>query len=555
MAEESIIKNSNDFEVTEIWEKYRAGKDYLDSVNLFERAEQCYNFVNGEQWKGLESGNVKPPQLNILYPMMKSSTALVGQNNVNIVYSSMNYGENRKRLLLVCEALNRNSKKLWEKLKMDSKAWTVIEDAYISGDAFVYFYDDGKNEEQRSIAAEIIDTVNVMYGDEQQADLQEQPYILLIQRMALSKIKDIALSNGLSEDDIVNILPDTDTELQINGETEVKGTQKATVITKLWKEKDGVHFAKSTKNVIIQPDTATSLEYYPIANYSWKRKKGLARGVGDIWDKIPNQISINKALYRLEQSIKSSAYPIKAYREQSLTANQVAKLNQPGANIAIKGSVDGNINNILSYIQPAQISSYAVSYWQDLINLTRSLSGAGDNLENVNPEQASGTAINAVREAKELNVNGQLNAYKQFIEDCALIWYDMLCKYSPNGVVVYDDDDKPQLLTVQELRALKVDIKVDVTPNDSTFTALRDNALFNALTNQQISFEEYVGALSDESIAPKSAFEKIIEARAQAENEQAGLEEGRFNNFMSASGQAPQATQEATTNEMQPLQY
>lgn len=554
MANDNIIKTPEELEITQIWQEYRDGKDYLDNIGLFDRAEQSYNFVIGEQWKGLESGSVRPPQLNILYPMMKSSTAMVGQNSVNIVYSSLNYGENRPKLLQVCEALNQNSKKLWEKLKMDSKVWTIIENAYISGDSFIYFYDDGKDTEQRSISAEIVDTVNVMYGDEQQENLQEQPYILLIQRMALSKIKDIAKANGLTDDEIINILPDSDTELQINGEVEVKGNKKATLITKIWKEADGVHFAKATKNVVVQPDTFTGLELYPIANYSWKKKKGLARGVGDIYDKIPNQISINKALYRLEQSIKRSAYPIKAYREQAITGAQVAKLNQPGANIAVKSAVDGNLNNIISYIQPAQISSYAVTYWQDLINLTRTLSGAGDNLENINPEQASGTAINAVREAKELNVNGQINGYKQFIEDCALIWYDMLCKYSPNGVTVYDDDDNRRFLSVEDLNALKINVKVDVVPTDSTFTALRDTALIEALNNGHITFEEYVESLSDDSIAPKSVLENIIEKRARAENERSTLEKGSFQNFLDVSGQSEQPNNTipgVNSNEMQ----
>ena len=52
---------------------------------------------------------------------------------------------------------------------------------------------------------------------------------------------------------------------------------------------------RSTKTVVYQPETRIEgMTLYPIAGYSWKPKKGSARGEGDVWDKIPNQISINK---------------------------------------------------------------------------------------------------------------------------------------------------------------------------------------------------------------------------------------------------------------------
>ena len=101
--------------VTDIWKDYQRGRDYLNSINLFDRVETCFNMVNGDQWKGLKYGKERPPQLNILLPIMKSSTALVGQNVMNIEFTSMNYGEGRQHLLEVTEMLNSHAKKTWGK--------------------------------------------------------------------------------------------------------------------------------------------------------------------------------------------------------------------------------------------------------------------------------------------------------------------------------------------------------------------------------------------------------------------------------------------------------
>ena len=505
--------------VTDIWRDYQRGRDYLNSINLFDKVETCFNMVNGDQWKGLKYGKERPPQLNILLPIMKSSTALVGQNVMNIEFTSMNFGAGREHLLEVTEMLNSHAKKTWERLKMDKLNWEILQDAYISGNSAYWFYDDSSAKEGK-IMVETLDTTNIMLGDEQQPDIQKQPYILVVQRKQLEDVKNIARSYGIDEHDINSIIADSDTEMQINGDNEVRGSQKVTVIAKLWKKDGIVHIMRATKTVVIQPETAINgIKRYPIAMYTWKPRKGLARGDGDIWDKIPNQISINKSLFRMEQAVKNSAYPIKAYNRELMEDSQVAKLNQPGAAVAIKGNA-GTIGNAIGYLQPANISPYAKTYWQDLITLTRDLSGSGDNLENVNPEQASGAAIQAVMDAKLLNVNMQVAAFRQFVEDIAWIWYEMFAAYNPNGLDVVIETEKGEVvqkISQTDLLALNVDIKVEALPSTATHSAIKDSQLKSLLDSGIISFEEYVSSLADDSTMPVEAFKKIVEGRRKME--------------------------------------
>ena len=506
-------------QITDIWKDYQRGRDYLTGINLFDRVETCFNMVNGDQWRGLKYGKERPPQLNILHPIMKASTALVGQNIMNIEYISMNYSENRDKLLQITQWLNTHAKKTWDRLKMDKLNWEILQDAFIAGNSAYWFYDDETAPEGR-IMMEMLDTTNILLGDEHETDIQKQPYILIVQRKPLEEVKQLARHWGADESDVANLVADTDTQMQINGTVEVAGTEKVTVVAKLWKKEGTVHIMRATKDMVIQPETKISgISRYPVAVYTWKPRKGTARGEGDIWDKIPNQISINKSLFRMEQAVKNSAYPIKAYNKELLADGQAEKLNQPGASIAIKGGLQTTIANALGYLQPASISPYAQSYWQDLIALTRNLSGSGDNLDSVNPEKASGVAIQAVMEAKLMNVNMQVAAFRQFVEDIAWIWYEMFIAYNPNGLMVVastEGGEKPVYISPAELKGLKVDIRVDVLPASATHAAIKDSQLKSLLDAGQINFEEYVSALAPDSQMPVEALRRIVQKR-QAE--------------------------------------
>ena len=523
-------------EITDIWKDYQRGRDYLNSINLFDKVETCFNMVNGDQWSGLKYGKERPPQLNILLPIMKSSTALVGQNIMNIEYISMNYNENRAKLLEVTKQLNIHAKKTWERLKMDKLNWEILQDAFVSGTSAYWFYDDETADEGR-IIVEMLDTTNIILGDEHQPDIQKQPYIIIAQRKNINDVKELAKTFGVDENDINSIVGDMDTDIQINGDKDTRTDNKVTVLAKLWKENGVVHIMRTTKSVVIQPETTLKdITKYPIAMYTWKPRKGLARGDGDIWDKIPNQISINKSLFRLEQAVKNSAYPIKVYNQELLGTGQLNKLNQPGASLGFKGMGQVPVSSVITYLQAAPISPYAKTYWQDLIDLTRGLSGSGDNIEGVNPEHASGVAIQAIMDAKLLNVNMQVSAFRQFVEDIAWIWYEMFVAYNPNGLeVVVEAEAGERVVTISQLdlKGLKVDIKVDALPSTSTRSALKDAQLKSLLDTGIISFEEYVSALSDDSSMPVEAFKKIVEERRNtAGNEMTKMLMGGIHNEM-----------------------
>lgn len=505
-------------DVNQIWSEYQKGLSYLQSKDLFNRAEECHRFVNGDQWAGLKSGDERPAQLNILRPIMKNATALVGQNAMTINYSCMNYDAKRAEYAKVCEKMNQHASRTWEKLKMDRYAWQVLEDAYIAGDSIAYFFDG-------EMKMELIDTTNIMLGDENNPNIQEQPYILIIQRRYVDEVRAEAKANHIDEADIESIVPDNETDGQINGETEVDNEKKLISVMRLWKQGGTIHVCRSTKTVMYQPDTEIKgLTLYPIAKYSWNPEKGTARGLGEIWDKIPNQLSINKNLFRFEAAVKSSAFPHKIYNSNAISDEDVKKLSYPDSNIPVDDRMDSGIDKFIRYLQPANISPYAKDIWKDTIELTRQLSGAGDNLENINPELASGAAINAARDAKQLNVNSQVAAYKQWIEDIALIWWDMWVAYNPNGLKVTiegEGNEYEETIPAEILSGLKVDVRIDVSPNNPFSKYAQELGLKELFASGAISFDEYVASLDDDGTMPKGKLQEILDKRKAAQNNMA----------------------------------
>ncbi len=504
-------------DVTEIWQEYQKGLDYLNSINLFARVETSYNFVEGNQWEGLESGGERMPILNFLKPVMKYGIAIVAQNGMTINYSSMDYEQDRELTKTVCDQLNRYAAKQWEKLKLDRITWDVIQDAYIAGDHFLYFYDDNGE-----IRMEGIDTNNIMLADEQNPNIQEQPYILIVQRRYVEDVIAEAQENGISEEDIRLITPDQETDYQINAKDEVDNDKKCISIMKLWKEDGAIWVARATKTLQYQPNTRIDgLTLYPIAQYTWQRRHGSARGWGDVWDKIPNQIEVNKGLARLCIASKEFSFPHIVYDRNKLNPDDVDNLSVIGSKIGVE-SYDGTkkLSDIVGYMQASNINPLAQSMVTDMIQQTRDLAGAGDSVTGqINPEKASGAAIIAVRDASALPLNMQVAAFKQFVEDVALIWYDLWVTYNPNGIAVQDDQGS-YMIPPEALEGLKINVRIDVSPTNPYSKYAQEQGIQNLLTGQFITFDEYVESLDDDSSMPKGKLVEILEKRKMAQMQQ-----------------------------------
>ncbi len=395
---------------------------------------------------------------------------------------------------------------------MDRVMWEAIKEACIAGDSYLYFYDG-------ALDCQLIDNMSVFLGDEQQPDLQRQPYIILYERRNVEEIREDARKNGLPEEEIVAIVPDEDAEGRPGTDEEVEGADKCACLLYMTKRDGALCFARATRTVVYQPETAVEgMSLYPVASLVWMRKKGSARGNGEVTQLIPNQIAVNRLLARREISTKMTAFAKPVYSSTAIVnAEDVSKV---GAALEVQGGVQ-RVGDAFAYIAPSPMASDAHLLQSELLSQTRELAGAGDAvLGSVNPEQASGAAIIAVRDQAAIPLNEQVAMYRQFVEDIALIWHAAWIAYHPSGVLAEDEHGSPRLIPPGQLKSLKLGVRVDVSPTSPYSKFAQEQSLENALAQGHISFEEYVEALDGGAVAPKARLQDILRRRAvEAEQE------------------------------------
>lgn len=510
-------------EETNIWTLYEQGRNYCRMINMYSETDLCYRMYNDDQWNGVKLKNVEPVQLNFIKPILRYKTGVIHSNLYAINYSSQNFENQayRKTAERICEMLNKKASRIWEKDNMDIKGRVVTKDAGINAQGIIYVTYD----EEDGVTNEIIKKNDIYLGNENDSDIQRQPYILIKQRRPLIEIIDMARAEGVSEDKLNNIRADNDTSEESGDAAKLEKDNMVTLVTKMYKKDGTVHFAKATRFVDIKEDTDSGLTYYPIAHFLWEEKEGSARGEGEVKHLIPNQIEVNKTIMRRVLVAKNTAYPQKVVAIDKV-ANPAA-VEQIGGTVRVKGMNVDDVNKVLTHINPAQMSSDVEKLQTELIQTTRELAGAGEIATGqVNPEDASGRAILAVQQASQQPLTEQLVAYKSFVENLARIWLDMITVYSPDGVkleeVVQDEltgEEMTQLVDVPQsaLQELQATVKVDITPKGAFDKYAQELSLENLLKEGYFSSQRlgelkiYVQTLDDDSTMPKQKLEEAIE--------------------------------------------
>lgn len=515
---------------TPIWTLYEKGRNYHRQTGIYVDTDRNYRMYNGDQWGGAKLGDVEPVQKNFIKPIVKYKVSVIHDNLYAIVYSSQNYEnrEFRKQAEEYCDLLNGYAARIWERDKMDFKGRRVTKDAAINDEGILYVDFDREN---MMPVNEIVKKNDIYYGNENDDDIQSQPYILIRKRMPVVNAIELALKEGMSKDKIPMIIGDTDTFEESGEAAKTELDSMVTVVYKMYKQDGTVRFSVATRWCEISEDVDTGLSLYPVAHLCWEEKEGSARGEGEVRYLIPNQIEVNRTEVRRVLTVKYQAYPQKVV-DISKVANPAA-LNTVGGTIRTNGTPVEDVRKIVGTIPPAQMSPDVKQLQDDLIQVTRELAGAGESATGqVNPEDASGRAILAVQQASRAPMTEQKESYKNFIEDIARIWLEYLIVYAEDGVNMEKTVTDPQtgeetVMTVNvpqsALRQLQASVKVDVTPKSVYDRFAQEQTIENLLlqgffTAQRVSeLATYAEILPDDSVAPKM---KILEAIEHIREEQ-----------------------------------
>ena len=287
-----------------------------------------------------------------------------------------------------------------------------------------------------------------------------------------------------------------------------------TALLSFWRDEDGaVCCARSVRQTFYRPPArlwagGRGLTLYPVAGMSWLRRRGSARGAGEASALIPNQIETNKMLARRLMNARMTAFSRLVYNADKVLNKEA--LDQVGAAIKVRDMQANHVTDVVSYLGAAPMSPDARLLAEELVRQTRELAGAGDAvLGQVNPEKATGAAIIAARDQAALPLNQQIADFRQFIEDIAAIWFELWAVYYPQELT-----QGPDPLTWEELRRLRVEIRIDAAPNSPYSRFAQEQTLENLFQRGVITFEEYVSALDENAAAPKRKLEAILRARS-----------------------------------------
>ena len=513
---------------TDIWQLYEKHAMYMRNKGYYTSTDRNFRFFNGNQWdNAIVDKKVELIQINYIKPIVKYKVGVVTSTNYAIIYNSDNFESQEFRNVAkqTSELLTKEVSKIWKKNKLDHKLKKAVRKSAINGEIIVYWFWD---ENEQFPKMELKSKVDIMYGNENDDDIQNQPYILIKRRSSVLKAREYAKSKGISEEEILNIHGDNFTQDESGDNSKDEVDDMTTIVTLLYKKNGTVHFSESVKYVTISNDEDTQLTYYPVAHLNWEDCEGNARGIGEVEQHIDNQIEVNKTATRRAFIGKTIAYPYKVVNEDKVQNPEA--INKVGATIWVKDVNAEDINKYFKITNPGTISPDIANLQNELITVSRELAGAGDMATGqIKPDEASGKAILAVQRASEQPLNEQSANVLQFIEDIGLIIFDMIKTYSDELTVLNETTDpvsgeiteKLIVIPKQVLDSLKLNIKIDVTPKSAYDQYAQESSIENLVQsslflpqNQQL-LEDYVNLLDDSSTMPKSKLLDLIKRRKE----------------------------------------
>lgn len=518
--------NEEEIKTTDLWDLYEKSVTFMSLRNIYSDTDRNYRMYNGNQWEGLKVEGIEKIQYNFIKPIIKHKVTTVTSNLFAVNYSPENIEQPEFMELAqkACDLLNKKASKVWDKDFMDKKVKKWTRQAAINDEAVCYVTYD---KDQDLPINEIINKNDIMYGNENEDEIQLQPYILIRQRMPISELRRMAAVEGLSKEKIDQIVSDNDTSTIAGDDGKQELEDKCWVVTKLFKDKGKIYFSKATKYVTIKENKDTGLTKYPVAHFNWEDNEGNARGIGEVRQLIPNQLETNKTAMRRAISTKMLAYPQRVVNINSIV-NKSA-INKIGSTIEFKDMGNTKASDVFMVTSPAAMSPDSEKLQNELISYSRELNNASDiTTGSINPEQASGKAILAVQNAQNQPLNDQLTDLKTFIEDIARIWFEMWKTYASDGLKVMIEDIDPVTGQKKEesvyipsyiLDVLETSVKVDITPKGSYDRYAQELSLENLLKQGLITFDEYVDSLDSDSVMPKAKLQEIIKRRKAAQEE------------------------------------
>jgi hypothetical protein len=487
----------------EMEKQYKDGLSYLRKMGFLDKWPEYERFKAGDQWPAAtaRTKSLPRPVFNLIKMIETHKVANVMSEQINMLFSREEADETQGQED-IGDLFSRYSAATWENIKQDDINEEALDIAANTGTVAVHYYYDMsiKGGVQKpyigEMQGEVIDPINIFFGNEQQRNVQRQPYIIISSRESVKSVREYARNNGISEEMSTQIKPDKDTQDEgyDMAKTEVADSGKVTVITRYWKDNGGkIMFSKAAGGMTIKKETDTMLSRYPIAVMQWERRKKSIRGIGDTEGLIPNQKAINTLVAMQILSVQLTGWPKLIYKKGAIDPSKIT--NAPGEMIEDHlpvGQGDG-----AKYLTPGNISAVAGNLVESILAYTRQMTGADEAATGSAPSSdLNATAIMLLQKASAIPIESIKRRFYSFIEDIGRIWEDIWkVKYNLPRQINLKDDDGEEFSTVfdgSQYQDVPMQLKIDVGPSSTYSESLMLSSLDKALDRGDIDYMQYL---------------------------------------------------------------
>ena len=503
------------------WKLFEEGRRYNASLtpNQYDLVETNTEFFMGNQWLHLPDTpamrGLPKPTFNILKRIASLFIASLTSSGVALRYEPLAYysagqtdvhGE-------PAQFANAAVANLMEKLKMDYRIREALFDGAQTGDYCAHFYFDPDlrpyggafGHHRGEIQMELVDGINVMFGNPNDPRVQSQPYILIVGRdtvehlrfeaerfrrhnprkqtdpwdQAIEADSEYGLITGsggkreLSADDdtgkalyVLLYTRHTREEDELDGEgmplyqpvldenglpvLDESGVPKRRKVKRLVTT---ICATKATRTGVIYEDVDTGLSLYPIAWGNWERQKNQYHGRALVTGLIPNQIFINSMFATAMRHMQLMAFPKTIYNADLISQWS----NEVGQSIAIHGLQPGqSVGQVAANIQPAEMSSQIFALIDRAMSYTKECLGATDaQMGNVRPDNTS--ALMVLQTNSEVPLENIRAGLYEWLEDIGAILPDMMATYYGKRPIVVEQELEELVLDGMEVPRIDPD--------------------------------------------------------------------------------------------------
>lgn len=494
-----MTQRKND--LTTAWQLYEQGRSYNMRLrpDQYTLCDTNIEFYAGNQWLHLPAtpamASLPKPVFNIIKRVTNVQVASLMSSGISVNLEPLSYYDGSSMAdpdSNACEFAQAELDNLFDKFKLEYRARDALFDGAQTGDYCAHFYFDPTAipyggrlgpHVRGEIRMELVDGINVMFGNPNSRDAQAQPYILIIGRDTVDNLNDEMRRCRKDVKPYEEVTSDSDTYNQsgIGGKTELMtsdGHGKATYIylyTKVTKKvkmtdkngdpvmetvfgKDGepvyekdedgnqildsygmpiakrrqkydyvttVHVSKSTRNCVIFEDTDTGLLLYPVAWGNWEKQKNQYHGRALVTGIVQNQIFINSMFALVMRHMQLQAFPKRLYNADLISQFS----NEIGVDIGVRNLQPNQpINQVATTLNGMDMSNQILYVIDKAIEYTKDCLGSTDaQLGSTKIDNTSALMVLDTNSRTPLeNVRAGLN---EWVEDICAVLLDMMGTY------------------------------------------------------------------------------------------------------------------------------